>query len=73
MRARILFVIYGTMFSEATKGMVHNRHYINIIGQKEGRKRGKMTVSITHHTELAFMFYLSASPFKLSCLWGASF
>lgn len=38
MRTRILFVIYGTMFSEARKGMVHKRH-LNIIGQKEGRKQ----------------------------------
>ena len=32
MKTRILFVICGTMFSETKNGMVHNRHYINILG-----------------------------------------
>ena len=32
MKTRILFVICGTMFSETKKGMVHNRHYANILG-----------------------------------------
>lgn len=63
MRARILFVIYGTTYSATRKVMLYNRHYIYITG--------RITV-FTHHTELPFIFYLSISPFKLSCLWGGS-